>query len=136
MVRERSAGAWSERSVATAAPVIADEPVPRRHLHGRQGGGIKGRGQGNHLVRGEEVGGDRVRLVRRERPRRVQRHGATHIVEDRGRIRPIVPNGVLERRVLSETEPSSGGVAPNQRWISGRLAFPARTVARRAFLRV
>ena len=53
----------------------------------------------------EEIGDERVRLVRRERAGPVVRHRVPHVVEHRRRVRPVVTDGPGHGRILRGNEP-------------------------------
>src|SRR5260370_3772330 len=109
------------RSMLVRIP--ADEAVPVRHLHFRQGLGVHRLVVADDLVAGENIGGQRIDLVAGQRLRLRPWHRAPGEVEDRGGVRYIERHGPFR---------FAGGVG--ERRVAA--AFTVLAVAGFAFLRV
>src|SRR5262245_26858748 len=74
-----------------------DEAVAIRHLHPRERLGVHLVALADDPVLLQEIGGDGVHLVVGHRLGLDVRHGATHVIEDRGRVRPVASDRAYGR---------------------------------------
>src|SRR5258706_14870535 len=79
--------------VFDVGPRIADKHVPVRHLDRAQRLGIERGLRRQQSVQIEDVSRNRIDIVIAQRLRRVLRHGAADIIEQRRRVGPIAADG-------------------------------------------
>jgi len=89
---------------------IADKAVPVRHFYPRERFCVHPRLRAYDAVEEKEVSAHRVNFVVREGLRSIERHGPADIVEQRGRVGPIAPDGLYRFLRAQRAYPSHEGI--------------------------